>query len=1248
MDSPPVAPDRALPPPPASRTSSTSGGGTPTVPPLADQQAQQQQQQTQSLPHTPPPPRAVCVQFREGHPEYQLLVLVTGPVGLPPCCDISSPLGGAAAAAPPPPQPPPPPPPPPSSPSPSPSTSTSSSPTTTSTPLLPTVSPTPSTATTTQSTPTPTTSSTPSPKPPASPPDSHKCVPDNAAGSPCPQQQPLSQIQIQIQTQTQKQDHNSGGDGGNGGGCCCDRDGEVDSDSDCDCGCGCSCNADGMSDGSRVLPADSTCDLKGDGGCATVGGNVMVTDVTKVGQLKDIFSDKYNKWLGQPILRSKDIALLNERCDKLDDATVIATVLATTQIQPTFLFVVWDIVKPTLQSALTEKRAAVNHLSTYNFVSAVGCFSRAISIAAHFSPPPLKLLSVCYTGRAEAMLKLNLDIEAADDALQALYYHPQNAWAFFHLGMCHFRAQSFTNAVSIWTKGFPYAERRARKDFKKWIGRCSSSEIKKNGILGLPMENDPLVITVLLKKAMEANESRDYKGTIFLLSKVLELSPTEPEALYQLGMLLQNQSRKPEQATALFSRGAEAYPQKPEFHIALGDAYSILGKPHEALASYKKARECVTNSSNPQQSTVDSITVKIGDAFLSLNDVDNAMRFYSSILARDQTHIGALMGYSNVLFSRARSLSQKDQKKSNELHEEALQVRLHVLVANSKDELAREAVTESVSTPGGMDRLFKQLTVIGSESAAAFAFIASLIKDFGRLSEACLLYEQAVSLQPQNFSYVLNLVHAFECRGWYKSAILTIQNFLMGNGDLSVSGVSASHILAVIQPLNVGKWTSERPDPNPLLIPGPLPIHLASPSVASSIVPTASTSNSQSAVTPATPERPTVASYTHDELNLLALFFTIPKILFILGHVSFVPPLVALLECCRNGHDLHLTMIRNEQAFFQVVTSLSSLTTIQPSDLATPPIYLLGDSNCLSAAWQKLTIEGETRLLHPYLVTGLKIWHLRKESRFYPKHNFYSLADLIPNKAWVIAILGEIDCREGLLISVEKGRYKDMEEAAATTIQIYLNVLLRLISKKNWTVFVHPVSPVLPETRQIVHEFNQILCKVISYAGEKRLRWLDFGTELLAPSSEIVIPIPVPTIPPPQLATQIQSLSSQMQGQTHEQQQQFLRNQLQQYLQQQLLFQLQQQQQQPPPCPPPQDGPTQKKPGDIPVLKSAAAALPVTPNTASVVAAKPPTTRNTQSKMEIKPHFLLDGTHLHPSYVQAVLQPALVKALSRQ
>lgn len=70
-----------------------------------------------------------------------------------------------------------------------------------------------------------------------------------------------------------------------------------------------------------------------------------------------------------------------------------------------------------------------------------------------------------------------------------------------------------------------------------------------------------------------------------------------------------------------------------------------------------------------------------------------------------------------------------------------------------------------------------------------------------------------------------------------------------------------------------------------------------------------------------------------------------------------------------------------------------------------------------------------------------------------------------PNGAEIIFLFGEIDCREGLIASVDKCRYIDVEEGIQTAINIYMEVLLGLVEKRKFKIFVHPVVPVLNETR---------------------------------------------------------------------------------------------------------------------------------------------------------------------------------------
>lgn len=60
----------------------------------------------------------------------------------------------------------------------------------------------------------------------------------------------------------------------------------------------------------------------------------------------------------------------------------------------------------------------------------------------------------------------------------------------------------------------------------------------------------------------------------------------------------------------------------------------------------------------------------------------------------------------------------------------------------------------------------------------------------------------------------------------------------------------------------------------------------------------------------------------------------------------------------------------------------------------------------------------------------------------YASHHFFSVMRKVPKGSAVVFILGEIDCREGILVAVEKLRYETPEEGAEHTIGIFIEVAL--------------------------------------------------------------------------------------------------------------------------------------------------------------------------------------------------------------
>mmetsp|Transcript_38638 Transcript_38638/g.122738 ORF Transcript_38638/g.122738 Transcript_38638/m.122738 type:complete len:340 (-) Transcript_38638:48-1067(-) len=259
--------------------------------------------------------------------------------------------------------------------------------------------------------------------------------------------------------------------------------------------------------------------------------------------------------------------------------------------------------------------------------------------------------------------------------------------------------------------------------------------------------------------------------------------------------------------------------------------------------------------------------------------------------------------------------------------------------------------------------------------------------------------------------------------------------------------------------------------------------------------------------------------YSSDELDAVALLLTAVKVMFVGGALERALAVAEKVAPARAASlkPLHETLIRNEAAYYSCAKQLLQDHPIaglpRPAGVAAdegagvpsssaPPVYLIGDSHSLTGAWRTIKLRGEPRLLSPVLVTGLKIWHLRDESKFYPKMNFLNQLKAVPRGAQVVMMFGEIDCREGLLVAVERCKYTSVEQGMRATIAIYIKALTDLVGRREMEVFVHPVPPVLKETRHIVMPFNKILRGEVEAASRKgacrgKLHWLDFVDSLL-------------------------------------------------------------------------------------------------------------------------------------------------------
>jgi len=283
--------------------------------------------------------------------------------------------------------------------------------------------------------------------------------------------------------------------------------------------------------------------------------------------------------------------------------------------------------------------------------------------------------------------------------------------------------------------------------------------------------------------------------------------------------------------------------------------------------------------------------------------------------------------------------------------------------------------------------------------------------------------------------------------------------------------------------------------------------------------------------------------------DAIALLMSLVKLLHTAGAVAVLPPLVRLVERARRGVAMHRTLARNEAAYYCCVTQClgtlqrgrhagvggrttgtgpagdgpaplgRGLTLLAPGAAPGPGpddavVFVLGDSHSVTPAWHRLRLPAglsptghdcEARL-RPALVTGIKAWHLRPSSSFYPRVNWDAVCGALPDGATVLTVVGEIDCREGILVAVDKRRYKDVVSGVRRVVGILVDRMKELARDRGMTVLVQAAAPVLDFTRTIVLGFNEALGAAVGAASAEleeegargRLRWVDITPRVVS------------------------------------------------------------------------------------------------------------------------------------------------------
>ncbi|OQR99083.1 hypothetical protein ACHHYP_07371 [Achlya hypogyna] len=577
----------------------------------------------------------------------------------------------------------------------------------------------------------------------------------------------------------------------------------------------------------------------------------------------------------------------------------------------------------------------------------------------------------------------------------------------------------------------------------------------------------PKPILALAAKHKQRNEWRSAKALWTTVLK--DVDPANVEAGLGLLELYMQASAwaaaKAHATTFLGTVPPAATPAYIELCLRCAQVEMQLREWPAAVARLQQLQTFVGASSLSSETEVAArVEVALARAHHARGATDTAISLVRQrLVASDETDLDAIALYSEIAMARGRPV-------------EAMQMILKVLTGRSKDKAVQAQFAAYLAAPDGFAHLKATLDPTSASTAPAFAFLATLAKDHGAIDGCLACFETAVALAPANASYALNYVHALEVVATYNRAYAAAVAFLRMNPALRIGGLSVAAVAAALAPFP--SLEAARGAHVERLTWSPRGFVQVDGAADECDLPK---------------ERLPEADW-----DLLALLFALVKVLFIEGCFRPLPGLLCLVEPVRArvGHHLHETTIRNEHAYYCCIAQLLCVTEpplVPPPVLASEAIYVCGDSHTLPTAWRAL--PSQSLRFVPALVTGLKHWHLRPESAFYPKHNFHNVVRRLPPRARVLFLLGEIDCREGILVAVEKCRYESLDEGMTATIGIFMKVLEALVAEHRFQALIHPVVPVLNETRHLVMRYNALFRAQVDKASF--CTWIDCFDNLL-------------------------------------------------------------------------------------------------------------------------------------------------------
>ena len=107
-------------------------------------------------------------------------------------------------------------------------------------------------------------------------------------------------------------------------------------------------------------------------------------------------------------------------------------------------------------------------------------------------------------------------------------------------------------------------------------------------------------------------------------------------------------------------------------------------------------------------------------------------------------------------------------------------------------------------------------------------------------------------------------------------------------------------------------------------------------------------------------------------------------------------------------------------------------------------LYVLGESHSLTSHHLRIQNSGINFFCSARLIKGCKQWHLGNAYKNQYKHQFESIFYTLPKHSYLLLAIGEIDCRldSGIIAHKKKFPEKQIKEIIITTVENYLTYII--------------------------------------------------------------------------------------------------------------------------------------------------------------------------------------------------------------